>query len=84
MATHAVTSNANVVRVQLRERRKDSLRQLVADVAVHVVAGVVGGLGGVDVEASAGAKVIGVVLALDVQTTLRYCIRIVVLAPFAV
>lgn len=71
VATHAVTSNANVTRVQLRESRKDSLRQLLADVAVHVVAGVVGSLGGVDVEASTGAKVIGVILALNVQTTLK-------------
>lgn len=67
MSTHAVTGDTDATRVQLRESSKDRLRQLLGDVAVHVVTVLVGSLGGVDVEAGAGAKVIRVVLALDVE-----------------
>lgn len=67
MSTHAVASDTNAVGVQLRESVKDSPRQLLGDVAVHVVAVVIRSLGGIDVESCAGTKVIRVILALDVE-----------------
>jgi uncharacterized membrane protein YoaK (UPF0700 family) len=62
-----VSGNTDTARIKLGECSKDGLRQLLGDVAVHVVAGVVGGLCSVYVEASAGAKVVCVILALDVE-----------------
>jgi hypothetical protein len=63
--------NTHTTTIQLlRERREDSLGQFFSDVAVHVVPGVVGSFGGVDVEACARAEVVGVVFALDVETAL--------------
>lgn len=67
MSAHAVAGDTNTTGIQLRESSKDSLWQLVGDIAIHVVAGVVGSLGGVDVEAGAGAEVVCVVLALDIE-----------------
>lgn len=55
--------------IELRERRKDRPGQLLGDVGVHVIAGVVGRLDCVDVEARSGAEVVGVVFTLDVQAT---------------
>jgi len=69
VSTHAVTSDADFAGVELRESSKDGLWQLLGDVAVHVVAVVVWGFGGIDVEAGTGAEVVRVVLTLDVQTT---------------
>lgn len=69
MSTHAVTSDAHFAGVELGESSKDGLGQLFGDIAVHVIAVVVGGVGGVDVEAGTGAEVIRVVLAFNVQTT---------------
>lgn len=68
MSTHAVASDADFAGIELWESSKDSLGQLLGDIAVHVIAFVVGSLGGVDVETGAGAEVIRVVLAFDVQT----------------
>lgn len=67
MTAHAVSGNTDTARIKLGECSKDGLRQFLGDVAVHVVAGVVGGLCSVDVEASAGAEVVCVILALDVE-----------------
>lgn len=71
VSTHAVTGDADFVGVELRESSEDSLRQLRGDVAVHVIAIVVRGLGGVDVEAGTSSEVIRIVLALDIQTTCK-------------
>ena len=67
MSTHTVAGNTNTTGIQLGERSKNGLRQLVGDIAIHVIAGIVGGFGGVDVEAGAGAEIVCVVLALDVE-----------------
>lgn len=66
MPSHTVSRNADPPLIDLRERRKHSLGQLLGDIGVHVVAVVVGRLGSVDVEASAGAEVVCVVFAFDV------------------
>lgn len=71
MAAHAVARDADTGRVELREVVKDRLGQLLRDIAVHLVSLVVGGLGRVDVEARAGAKVPRVILAFDVQSTYK-------------
>ena len=66
MSSHTMARNANPSLIDLRERRKHSLGQLLGDIGVHVVAVVVGRLGSVDVEASAGAEVVCVVFAFNV------------------
>ena len=54
VSTHTVTGDTDAAGVKLlRESSKDSLGQLLGDVTVHVVAGVVRSLGGIDVEAGA-------------------------------
>lgn len=70
--THAVASNADPAAVQHLEVLKQSLGELLRNVGVHVVALVVGLLGGIDVEAGARSKVVGVVLALDVQAACKW------------
>ena len=67
MSAHAVAGDTDTTGIQLRESSEDSLWQLLGDIALHVIAGVVGSFGGVDVEAGAGAEVVCVVLALDVE-----------------
>ena len=67
MPTHTMTGNTHPPRIQLGKRRKDSLGQFLGDVRVHVIAIVVGGLCRVNVEARAGAEVVRVVFALDVE-----------------
>lgn len=70
MSTHAVSSDTDPARVQLlRESSEDSLGQFLGDVTVHVVASVVRSLSGIDVEAGARAKVVRIILTLDVETT---------------
>jgi hypothetical protein len=69
MTTHTVSSNTDTARIKLGESSKDSLGQFLGDVTVHVIAGVIGGLCGVDVEACAGAEVVCVVFALDAKAT---------------
>lgn len=76
VSTHAVAGDTDAAGVQLGESIKDSLWQLLSDVAVHVVAIVVGGLGGIDVEAGTGAEVICIVLALDIEAALKPRVRI--------
>lgn len=68
VASHAVTGDANSARVQLLEGRKESIGEFLGDVRVHVVALVPWLLGGVYVEARAGAKVVCLILALDLET----------------
>lgn len=69
MTTHTVTRNANTARVDLVKCREDGLGKLFRDVAVHLVALVPWGLGGVDVEACTATEIVGVVLTLDLETT---------------
>jgi hypothetical protein len=64
---HRVTRDGDARAVELFELREERFGELVGDVAVHVVALVVGLLGGVDVEAGAGAEVVALVFALDVE-----------------
>jgi hypothetical protein len=69
VSAHTVAGDANPARIQLiGECIENSLDQLFSDIAVHVITGVVGGFGGVDVEAGTGAEVVCVVLALDVES----------------
>jgi hypothetical protein len=51
VTTHAVTSDADSIRVQLLEGRKESLGKILGNVRVHVVTLVVRLLCGIDVEA---------------------------------
>lgn len=65
MPTHTMPSNTNARGVDFLECFKDSLREFLCDVAVHVVALVVRRLCGVNVETSAGPKIVRVVFSLD-------------------
>lgn len=67
MATHAMPKDTNPRTINLLEIVEDGLGKLGRDVAVHVVALRPGFLGRVDVEAGAGAEIVGVVFALDFQ-----------------
>lgn len=67
MTTHTVPSNADSASIQLRESLEDNLWQFLGNIAVHIIALVVRGLGSIDVETSTRSKVISIVLALDVQ-----------------
>jgi hypothetical protein len=51
VTTHAVTSDADSIRVQLLEGREESLGKILGNVRVHVVTLVVRLLCGIDVEA---------------------------------
>lgn len=68
MPAHAVPEDADSPRVDLLKGREDSLGQVGGDVAVHPVALGPGFLRRVDVEARAGAKVVGVVFAWDLES----------------
>jgi hypothetical protein len=67
VAAHRVAGDGDAGAVELFELREQRVGQLVGDVAVHVVALVVGFLGGIDVEAGARAEVVAVIFALDVE-----------------
>lgn len=69
MSTHTVPKDTNPRPIDLLESVKDRLGELLRDVAVHFVALGPRFLGRVDVEAGAGAEVVGVVFALDFQST---------------
>ena len=69
MTTHAMSCDAHFARVQLLERAKECSRELIRDVAVHLVAFNPGLLCCVDVEACAGTKVVGIIFTLDLETT---------------
>jgi hypothetical protein len=69
VAAHAVARDTDSARVQLRESLENNLWQLLSDIAVHVIALVVGSLGSINIETRAGTKVISIILAFDVQTT---------------
>lgn len=62
---HAVTEDANAVRIQLLEVVEDGLGQFRRDVAVHSVACIPRRFRRVDVEAGARPEIVGVVFALD-------------------
>lgn len=68
MPPHAMPKDADSPRVNLLKGREDSLRQLGGDVAVHAVAIGPGLLRRVNVEARAGAEVVGVVFAWDLES----------------
>lgn len=76
MPSHTVSGNTDTTGVQLRKSTEDSLWQFLSDIAIHVVAIVIGSLGGIDIKASAGAKIISIILALNVKTTLSAIVSI--------
>lgn len=67
MPAHAVPRDGDVGSVELVKGGKERLGQLLRDVRVHFVVLGPRFLGRVDVEAGAGAKVVGLILALDLQ-----------------
>ena len=69
MATHAVSKDTHAIAIQLLEALKESFRQLVFDIAVHAVPSAPWLLSCINIEARAGAEVIGVILAGKFQTT---------------
>lgn len=71
MTTHTVPCNAHAARIQLWERLKHHARQLLRNIAVHIITLVIRRLGGIHVKARARTKVISFILALDVQTACR-------------
>ena len=79
MSSHTMTCNANSLRIQLRKRRENRLGQFVRDICVHIVAGVVGRLGCVDVESRSRPEVVRVVFAFNVQTAYTNSIHQLVL-----
>lgn len=70
MSTHTMARDTDTTRVQLRESGKHGLRQFFGNVAIHVVAGIVGSFGSINVESSAGTKVVGIIFTLNVESTL--------------
>lgn len=68
MSSHAVTCDANLAGVELLKLREESLGKLFGDVRVHVVALGPWLLSRIDVETGTRPEVVGLVLALDVQT----------------
>jgi hypothetical protein len=71
MTAHTMTRDPDPTGVELREHPENGLGQLLRHIGVHVVAIVVGRLGRVDVEAGAGAEVVGVVFAFDVEASCK-------------
>lgn len=69
VSAHAVPEDANAVRIQLFEVVEDGLGQFRRDVAVHSVPFVPGRFRRVDVEAGARPEIIGVIFALDLQSS---------------
>ena len=68
MSTHAVSCNANPIRIQLlRKAREQCLGQLVRNVRVHFVPLRPWLLSCIDVEPSTTAKVVCIIFTLDVQ-----------------
>ena len=68
VSSHAVTCDANLAGVELLKLREESLGKLFGDVRVHVVALGPWLLSRIDVETGTRPEVVGLVLALDVQT----------------
>ena len=69
MSSHAVSSNAHPVLVELLESIEKCLWKLISDIAVHLVSLAVWLLCSIDVEPCARTEVIGVIFTLDVQAT---------------
>lgn len=69
MPTHTMSENAYPLPIHLLEIVKNGLRQLRRDVGVHLISLRPRQFGSIDVEASAGAKVIVVIFALDFEAT---------------
>ena len=70
MSTHTVSENAHPLTINLFVILKHRLWQLGRDIAVHFIAFRPWFFGGIDVETGTGAKIIGVVFALDFEATL--------------
>ena len=68
MPAHAMPEDTDPLAVHLLVVFEDGSGELRRDVAVHLVTFVPGGFGCVEVEAGAGAEVIGVVFAFDLKT----------------
>lgn len=71
MPSHAMARNTHALGVDLGEMPKHELRQFARDVAGHAVAIGPGFVGGVDVEAGAGAEVPVFVFVWEVETACR-------------
>lgn len=69
MPTHTMSKNTDPRPINLWEGRKDRFGQFGRDVTVHVIPLGPRFLRCVDVETGAGAEVVGVVFALDVEAT---------------
>ena len=69
MAAHAVAGDGDAGVVKLVEGGEERLGQLLGDVGVHFVVLSPWLFGRVDVEAGTGAKVVGLVLAFDLQAS---------------
>ena len=63
---HAVPEDTDAIRVHLFEVVEDGPGQFRVDVAVHLIPSVPWGFGRVDIESRAAAKIVGVILALDI------------------
>ena len=66
---HAVPEDTDALRIHLFEVVEDSPGQFRVDVAVHLIPLVPWRFGRVDVESRAAAEVVGVVFALDLETS---------------
>ena len=67
MPAHAMAKDTDPLAVHLSVVFEDGFGELGRDVAVHLVTFVPGGFGCVEVEAGAGAEVVGVVFAFDLE-----------------
>lgn len=72
-----MTRNTNPLTIQLREGLEHRSGQFLRDVRVHVISVIVRWLGRVDVEARAGAEVIAVGFAGDVEAAYISSIHLV-------
>ena len=69
MAAHAVACDADSASVKLLERSKESFGELFGNVRIHVVALCPWLLGRIDVKAGARAEIVGIVLALNLESS---------------
>ena len=67
MPAHAMPEETDPLTVHLLVVFENRFGELGRDVAIHLIAVVPGGFGCVEVEAGAGAEVVGVVFAFDFE-----------------
>ena len=65
MSTHTMPEDTDPLAIDLLEILEDGLGELGRDVAVHLIPLVPRRLGSIEIEAGAGAEIVGIVLALD-------------------